>query len=98
MYSSIKKREQLEFSAVHLFEEIENIRNEVPENEQELLLRYVCWNGYSAHPESVILAMISMFSVYSNLTLIFLTVALYTIMLHPYSAIPALISPRVILV
>ena len=67
MYSSIKKREQLEFSAVHLFEEIENIRNEVPEKEQELVLRYLCWNDYSAHPESVILAMISICLVFTQI-------------------------------
>ena len=60
MYVSIKMRPQLEYGSVHLYNEIKNIRQYIPKNDQKEVLRTVFWNGYMAHPECVLLAMISM--------------------------------------
>ena len=59
MYSGIKKDERIEKGPLHLFNEIKNVKNQITPEEQDLLLRNIAWNSYMAHPENIILAMIS---------------------------------------
>ena len=59
MYAAIKHDERLEKGAVHLYSEIRNIIDHISPGEQDLVLRSVAWNAYMAHPENVLLAMIS---------------------------------------
>lgn len=58
-HSDVKKSPTLDFGAVHLFNEIKNIRSVgMPADEEALVLKYVQINGYMAHPENLLLAMV----------------------------------------
>jgi hypothetical protein len=62
MYAAIKRDEALEKGAVHLYNEMKNIMDNISSGERDLVLRYLKWNAYMAHPENIILAMIGISS------------------------------------
>ena len=58
-HSDVKKNPGIEFGSVHLHTEIKNIRSlKMTGAAEALVLKYVEINGFMAHPENVLVAML----------------------------------------